>query len=909
MLEINREALAHDDVRSVKKASSVKDFILKHPNLKHLRSASDNSKVVESSLPLCSTPVRNRLTAWKAKSLSIGGRLTLLKSVLGSIPIYFLSLFKAPLKVIKYIESLCSRFFWGFKDDHRGISWVKWDSILASPEFGGLGVGSLLAKNLALLGKWKWRFISEKDALWRKVICNFYGGDGGFSSSPTSLSGHGVWCDIVKVISNIERIDFSFKNSFNLKVSNGLSTSFWKDAWWPDGSRLMDAFPRLFALESFQDCKVSDRWVLSNGSWIGNWAWRIPLRGRATDDLASLLSRLNNFSLSLGEDKWVWNGDASGKFKVCNLSASIQVKLLADCHLGQHHTWNRLIPRKVNICVWRASLNRLPTRPNLVLRRISLDSVLCPFCDSVEETLDHCLISCPLVSSVWCKIWAWWGLDRPVSFPSFSIADISLGAIGLPNHHFLSKILHGVFQCALWAIWKWRNKVVNAPVTSLTDVKVEDIFPSIQRLSMLWIAARCKRLSLNWNYWISSPLFGSFLVRSVKAASSVKDFVLKPPNVKHLRSGSNVTKVVEPSSPLCSTPYDLSMRFQLRSVKKASSVKDFVLNPPNLNLAPLRNKNVIVSEKLISKPLKKDLKTSFDSIPVPGHLTQVSISARTWSDSNSSWDSVSSTIRELGKEAICRRNHGFSSAVHALEETSAMENILKSMSVFAEICELAESSKKPLVEQFLNFYQKHETSAAVVNTLIDSKSTVDKTKVHPSNSALSAQTALGTNLAKFTLLMMEEKTHVQHSEGKYHVLLDKASEKVQLENRLPENKRSPKTQESVTPRVRRAVPIPKKESPKRVEWSKGSGLKDTANLADKLLLTSRKWFLNYLEVSLNKGFGLTKGEDSGVAVSLLGQLKRVTKWLDDSVRGEENVENLRKKLYRFLLDHVQKAAK
>nr|GEW13241.1 elongation factor 1-delta [Tanacetum cinerariifolium] len=398
-----------------------------------------------------------------------------------------------------------------------------------------------------------------------------------------------------------------------------------------------------------------------------------------------------------------------------------------------------------------------------------------------------------------------------------------------------------------------------------------------------------------------SPPLCSTPVRSVKKASSVKDFVLKPPNVKHLRSGSDATKVVEPSSPLCSTP--------VRSVKKASSVKDFVLNPPNLNLAPLRNKNVIVSENQIRKPIKKDLKTSFDSIPVPGHLTQVSISARTWSDSNNSRDSVSPTIRELGKEAICRRTHGFSSAVHALEETSAMENILQCMSVFAEICELAESSKMPLVEQFLNFYQKLETSAAVVNTLIDSKSTVDKTKVHPSNSALWVEAALGTNLAKFTLLMMEEKTNVQHSEGNYRVVLEKASEKVQMENRLPENKRSPKTQESVTPRVQRAVPAPKKESPKRVEWSKGSGLKDTANLAEKLLLTSRKWFFNYLEVSLNKGFGLTKEEDSGVAVSLLGQLKRVNKWLDDSVRGDEKVENLRKKLYRFLLDHVQKAAR
>ncbi|PWA98176.1 hypothetical protein CTI12_AA021460 [Artemisia annua] len=373
---------------------------------------------------------------------------------------------------------------------------------------------------------------------------------------------------------------------------------------------------------------------------------------------------------------------------------------------------------------------------------------------------------------------------------------------------------------------------------------------------------------------------------------------------KHRRSGSDIIRDVDPRSPLCSTP--------VRSVKKASSVKDFVLNPPNLNLAPLRNKNVIVSEKLISKPIKKDLKTSFDSIPVPSHLIEVPISARTWPDSKISWDSVSPTIRELGKEAICHRNHGFSSAVDALEETSAMENILQCMSVFAEICELAESSKKPLVEQFLNFYQKLQTSAAVVNTLIESKLTVDKTKGHPSNSALWVQAALGTNLAKFSLLMMEENTKVQHSEGTYHIVLEKASEKVQLENQLPENKRSPKTQESIIPRVRRAVPTPKKEipkeSPKRVEWSKGSGLKDTANLAEKLLLTSRKWFLNYLEVSLNKGFGLTK-EDSGVAVSLLGQVKRVNEWLDNSVRGDEKVENLRKKLYRFLLDHVQKAAK
>ncbi|GKF21986.1 putative RNA-directed DNA polymerase, eukaryota, reverse transcriptase zinc-binding domain protein [Tanacetum coccineum] len=54
---------------------------------------------------------RKRLSSWKANSLSIGGRLTLVKSVLGSLPIYYLSLFKAPSLVIDTLESIRRRFF------------------------------------------------------------------------------------------------------------------------------------------------------------------------------------------------------------------------------------------------------------------------------------------------------------------------------------------------------------------------------------------------------------------------------------------------------------------------------------------------------------------------------------------------------------------------------------------------------------------------------------------------------------------------------------------------------------------------------------------------------------------------------------------------------------------------------
>jgi hypothetical protein len=45
--------------------------------------------------------IRNRLSGWKSRFLSFGGRLVLLKSVLTSLPVYALSFFKAPAGVWK----------------------------------------------------------------------------------------------------------------------------------------------------------------------------------------------------------------------------------------------------------------------------------------------------------------------------------------------------------------------------------------------------------------------------------------------------------------------------------------------------------------------------------------------------------------------------------------------------------------------------------------------------------------------------------------------------------------------------------------------------------------------------------------------------------------------------------------
>nr|GEV98145.1 putative RNA-directed DNA polymerase, eukaryota, reverse transcriptase zinc-binding domain protein [Tanacetum cinerariifolium] len=70
--------------------------------------------------------VTTKLSSWKAKTLSAGGRLTLVKSMLGAIPTYYMSLFKVPMGVLNRLESLQNSFFLGADIGDKKITWVAW---------------------------------------------------------------------------------------------------------------------------------------------------------------------------------------------------------------------------------------------------------------------------------------------------------------------------------------------------------------------------------------------------------------------------------------------------------------------------------------------------------------------------------------------------------------------------------------------------------------------------------------------------------------------------------------------------------------------------------------------------------------------------------------------------------------
>ena len=117
--------------------------------------------------------VEQCLSSWKGKNLSNGGRLTLINSVLSSLPMYMMSFFEIPKGVQKKLDYFCSRFFWQSDEHKRRYRLAKWDILCQPKDQGGLGIHNLELKNIALLSTWLYRLLTT-DSTWQQILHNKY---------------------------------------------------------------------------------------------------------------------------------------------------------------------------------------------------------------------------------------------------------------------------------------------------------------------------------------------------------------------------------------------------------------------------------------------------------------------------------------------------------------------------------------------------------------------------------------------------------------------------------------------------------------------------------------------------------------------------------------------------------------
>nr|GEU49696.1 hypothetical protein [Tanacetum cinerariifolium] len=121
--------------------------------------------------------VQNRVNDKKNKSLSIAGRFQLIQSVLGSLNVFWASVFGLPSRVLLDIVQIMPGFLWCQCSISSGKAKVAWEVVCLPKKEGGLGICRLDQFNKALMVSHIWKLLSFKESLWVKwcvaiPLCN-----------------------------------------------------------------------------------------------------------------------------------------------------------------------------------------------------------------------------------------------------------------------------------------------------------------------------------------------------------------------------------------------------------------------------------------------------------------------------------------------------------------------------------------------------------------------------------------------------------------------------------------------------------------------------------------------------------------------------------------------------------------
>ncbi|GAU36827.1 hypothetical protein TSUD_320640 [Trifolium subterraneum] len=400
--------------------------------------------------------IKRRLGAWGNKYISLGGRIVLINAVLNAIPIFFLSYMKMPVKVWKEVVSVQRNFLWGGLSKRRRISWVKWIDICKSKKDGGLGIRDLRWVSLSLLEKWRWKLLMDGEEEMQFGTCSAW------------------WNDLCR----LDRGGTWFTQVVRKRMGDGNTINFWKDIW-VGNQTLQQRFPRLYGISVQQDNSVRDvgNWV--NGVWRWELSWRRNFCVWEEALVRELEEAIRHTTITATEDRWVWVPNEADGFSVKSLYVFLQGMFGPQNNLNDFecfvfkNIWKSPVPSKVCALAWQLCLDRIPTRDNLVIRRIiRSEDALCPACGDVLETARHLFMHCRFAAAVWYRVNRW--LGKMVMIPP----DIRMSYglfVGCGGNKKIRKGYSIVWLAFVWVIWRIRNDRIFNNINGNEEDAVDNI--------------------------------------------------------------------------------------------------------------------------------------------------------------------------------------------------------------------------------------------------------------------------------------------------------------------------------------------------------------------------------------------------------------------------------------------------
>ncbi|KAJ4788160.1 RNA-directed DNA polymerase (reverse transcriptase)-related family protein [Rhynchospora pubera] len=382
--------------------------------------------------------MKEKLAGWKSNMLSHAGRLVLIKSVLMTMPVYYMSLEMLPRGVIKDINKLMAKFFWGKTNQTRYLSLIAWKNVCKPVEKGGLGVKHLQSFGEALFMKIVWALMADEDKPWVQMCKAKYYPKVGYLRARYSAGGSKMWR---QVLSKREL----FKEQVEWRIGNGCRAYALSQPWF-QGWMVQEE-----ATAHDRGLKVKDLM----DEQTGQWNLQELLRLYQPNQIQSILTCNNRPVQDEGaKDKLIWLATKDGKY-AAKEGYKAHTHMQPDT-MGDYNSlwegiwkWKRITP-KIKIFFWRLLNKSLPMTVHLH-SRFPHFSPMCQRCQEENEYEMHSLFFCNTSRQVW--------FGSPLGIRVHELPQDIKEAI---KH--ITQTLDGygvqLFANTIWEIWKERNKAV-----------------------------------------------------------------------------------------------------------------------------------------------------------------------------------------------------------------------------------------------------------------------------------------------------------------------------------------------------------------------------------------------------------------------------------------------------------------
>lgn len=280
-----------------------------------------------------------------------------------------------------------------------------------------------------------------------------------------------------------------------------------------------------------------------------------------------------------------------------------------------------------------------------------------------------------------------------------------------------------------------------------------------------------------------------------------------------------------------------------------------------------------------------------------------------WTDGSIPLGSVSDKLSKIGKEATERRDAAATAAADALQEALITESVIRNLSKFSELCSSSKTSNPfPTVDLFLAVYEDTLRWKKIAESMAGNGA--DEAAFLEKSATQWVEAALATDLEVLKLINSATGPTCQK----------KSTEKpktpaVEPPRTTSLSMRQPLGGGASAKVLSRASPLPANA------WNKTPGLIETIELVNALSRDMQAWFLRFVDDAIDMGFHLfedqnsiaTRGKHSGHITMVLSNFKKISDWLDrvgkiaEDVATKENVEQLKRKIYQFIISHMGSA--